>query len=247
MKYIIIIALLFSIQIPRTAIASQPQGCPMSSAEKLVCSVVICNPIGLAIAKSRSECLQVNRKFAIYLATLGFWSKPPKCKSRDQNCNKTGRASKAEISANECNQLGTVFEQKSCIAAITDQVDEDFCNQLTGRSKRACQAKLPPPPPVDCGKSYIIDKDKDTLGQCLDECNNNQDDHNYQNYLLNRLNQNSCVIKHSDIDCEKLAGVGSEEYNICKTECTRWGLCSTDFTKGFNADFTNDFEKQFKQ
>lgn len=240
MKYIIVIALLFSMYIPTKAIAGQlnpvagqPQSCPVSSAETLVCSVVICNPIGLAIAKSRSECLTVNRKFAIYLATLGFWSKPPSCKSRDKNCNKTGKASKAQISTSECSQLSTSYEQESCRAAITGQVTKSFCNKLSGYRKTQCLAKIPPPPvPIDCGAKYRPSVHVDVLAQCMNNCSRNR---------------NSCVVKHSEVDCSKITNKGSLFEKKCNLECSRWNLCSTDFTKGFNADFTNDFEKQFKQ
>ena len=52
-------------------------GCPISSEEKLACGVVLCNPVGLAISESRSECLEINRKWALYLATLKPWDSPP--------------------------------------------------------------------------------------------------------------------------------------------------------------------------
>ncbi|CAN0490737.1 unnamed protein product, partial [Scytosiphon promiscuus] len=76
--------------------------CPMPSDEQLVCEVVLCNPIGLTISESRSECLAVNRRFAIYLATLGPFRDPPRCKMRDQQCRVTGRASNATIDASFC-------------------------------------------------------------------------------------------------------------------------------------------------
>lgn len=238
MKYIIVIALLFSMYIPKNAIATQinpvagkPQSCPVSSAETLVCSVVICNPIGLAIAKSRSECLQVNRKFAIYLATLGFWSKPPKCKSRDQNCNKTGKASKAQISTSECNKLNTTYEQQSCQAAITGKVTKSFCNKLSGYRKTQCLAKLPKPKLTDCGKIYNPSYGSKALTQCMNTCS---------------IKPNSCVIKHTEINCNRYIRYPSS-FQRCNAECGKWNMCKGNFKQGFNADFTNDFEKQFKQ
>lgn len=73
--------------------------CDISSDETLICEALMCNPIGLAINESRSECLKVNRRLAWYLATLGFWEDPPKCMSRDSSCNKTGRATREDGSS----------------------------------------------------------------------------------------------------------------------------------------------------
>lgn len=92
--------------------------CPMSSAEKLVCEVVMCNPIGLAIPASHNECMRVNREFAIYLATLGPFKKPPKCKNRDQNCNVVGNASgdAAQLPPSFCDELKSEQQRESCNA-----------------------------------------------------------------------------------------------------------------------------------
>lgn len=130
--------------LPSSAYASPPEGCPMSSAEELVCEVVLCNPIGLAIAESRSECLEVNRRFTIYLATLGFWSKPPKCKMRDKNCNKVGKASNAEIDPSYCDDLDNEDEKNSCKAAL-GIVTQEYCDTFSGDEKEACEAQLPKP------------------------------------------------------------------------------------------------------
>lgn len=137
---LILIVLSFS---PNYANASEPQGCPMSSAEELVCEVVLCVP-GILIAESRSECIQVNRRFAIYLATLGFWSKPPKCKMRDKNCNKVGNASNDEIDPSYCDELATEDEQNSCKAAL-GIVTQEYCDTFSGDDKEACEAQVPKP------------------------------------------------------------------------------------------------------
>lgn len=91
-----------------------PEGCPMKSDEALVCEVVLCNPLGLVISESRSECMKTNRKFAIYLAKLGFWDKPPKCKMRDKDCNKTGKAKSANIDVDFCDELDNFDERNTC-------------------------------------------------------------------------------------------------------------------------------------
>lgn len=66
------------------------EGCPISSEEKLACGVALCNPVGLLTAESRSECLEINKKWALYLATLKPWDSPARCRSRDMNCAKRG-------------------------------------------------------------------------------------------------------------------------------------------------------------
>jgi len=90
--------------------------CPMASDEELVCEVLICNPIGLSLPESREECLDVNRRFAIYLATLGFWEDPPKCKFRDGQCNVVGEANNAPvIPTSFCDDLADPAERQSCL------------------------------------------------------------------------------------------------------------------------------------
>lgn len=73
---------------------AKKNSCPISDAETLMCEALMCNPIGLVIKESRSKCLKINRKVAIYKAKLGFFKKPPKCKKRDKNCNIIGNATK---------------------------------------------------------------------------------------------------------------------------------------------------------
>lgn len=229
MKYLLMLTLLLGTQIPQKAQASShPQGCPVSSAEKLVCSVVLCNPIGLAIAESRSECITVNRKFAIYLATLGFWSKPPKCKSRDQNCNKTGRASDAQISTSYCNDLSNTHDKKSCYAAITGQVDKDYCDTFTGSRKADCESRLPPPPLKDCGASYRVNLNKDELGSCLSQC---------------QIDPSSCVKTHTPVNCPAITTSGSIEEIKCNQDCSSWNLCAGNSNPPFNPN--NPFNSNF--
>lgn len=116
------------------------QGCPMSSDEKLVCSVILCNPIGLMISDSRSECLKVNRDFAIYLATLGFWDKPPKCYARDEYCNRTGRASTAQMSPEYCVDAGDAGRQNACMTALRAS-GAGYCDQFRNqRERQACES-----------------------------------------------------------------------------------------------------------
>jgi len=138
---ILITTFLFVTCFTQKSIAIEPQGCPIPSDEKLVCSVIMCVP-GLLISESRSKCIQINRKFAIYLATLGFWSKPPKCKMRDLNCESTGNASSAEIDASYCDELETEAEQNSCRAALGEPVNEDYCDSFSGDERDACEIAI---------------------------------------------------------------------------------------------------------
>lgn len=114
-------------------------GCPISRAEKLVCSVVLCNPLGLAIAESRTECLKINRDYAIYLATLGFWKKPPRCQARDENCNRTGRASTAQMRPENCLDAGDRKKQNACMIAL-NATTEGYCDQFNLKEKVACES-----------------------------------------------------------------------------------------------------------
>ncbi|MEW5250894.1 hypothetical protein [Microbulbifer discodermiae] len=79
--------------------------CDVKKDEQLVCEALMCT-IGIAIPASHSECLKVQTEFAIYLATLGFWENPPKCKNRDMNCQVTGKAN-ANVSPSTCNAVSS--------------------------------------------------------------------------------------------------------------------------------------------
>jgi hypothetical protein len=127
--------------LPAKANANQEiKECPMGSAETLVCEVVFCS-VGLFIDASRPKCIQVTREFAIYLASLGFWSSPPSCKTRDINCNVTGNASSAVIDPNICDGLSTESERNSCKAA-SGEVIQEFCDTFTGADQQSCEAKI---------------------------------------------------------------------------------------------------------
>ena len=77
--------------------------CPIKNDEQLVCEALVC-AVGIAIPESHAECVKVQTKFAIYLATLAPWDDPPKCKNRDMNCNAVGNASN-NIPPNSCGTL----------------------------------------------------------------------------------------------------------------------------------------------
>lgn len=113
--------------------------CPISDEEKLVCSALICNPLGIAIAESRSECLKVNAEYAIYLASLGFWDDPAQCHSRDENCNETGIASTAQMSPEYCLQAGPPEKQKTCMSAL-GMPPAGYCTQFDGLERTACES-----------------------------------------------------------------------------------------------------------
>lgn len=97
--------------------------CSVSKAEKLVCANVMCD-FGRIMGEDSKECRQYKVDLAVYLATLGPFSKPPKCKMRDENCKKTGNAKKAEVDEKYCKGLDTVTEQDACLAG-KKLMDED--------------------------------------------------------------------------------------------------------------------------
>lgn len=132
-------------------------GCPMSSEENLVCSVVLCNPIGLAINESRNDCLKVNRDFAIYLATLGFWDHPPKCKMRDMNCNKVGTAKKGVVAPSVCIDPNTGAMDLSCAKGVN--VNNASCDELSGAAQQSCYLDLAKAN-NDCSQLSGNDKDQ---------------------------------------------------------------------------------------
>jgi len=114
------------------------KSCPMPSDERLVCEVLICNPVGLAIPESRSQCLKINVRFAIYLATLGFWDSPPSCKSRDKDCRVTGRATNQNLDPQFCeNNLTDQDETEACWAAI-GLATEEYCDRFVGVQRDSC-------------------------------------------------------------------------------------------------------------
>ncbi len=137
MKNIIIsiVALLTLMSSNANAVAAKE--CPIGKAETLVCSAIMCS-VGILIAESRPKCIQVNRKFAIYLATLGFWSKPPSCKSRDENCNVTGKAT-AKVDPKSCEALGSPADIIKCKAAGGIGVPVDDCSVFEGKEKTQCE------------------------------------------------------------------------------------------------------------
>jgi hypothetical protein len=152
-----------------SAFAGEPEGCPIKRDEELVCSMLLCS-VGLLIDESRPKCLKIQREYAIYLATLGFWDKPPKCKSRDMDCNKTGKASKAPIPPDICTDPVTMETDAECVKGknIADfdcddikEVDlqnecfvnlakiNNACDELSGEEKDKCLGVEPEPETVE--------------------------------------------------------------------------------------------------
>jgi hypothetical protein len=125
-----------------SAKATEFHECPIGKAETLVCSVIMCGP-GLLIAESRPKCLKINRKFAMYLATLGFWSKPPSCKSRDANCNVTGKAT-AKVDPSSCEALDDPNDIATCLAAGGFGTIPDDCDKFTNVQKFECRGRIDP-------------------------------------------------------------------------------------------------------
>lgn len=164
------VLLLLGVLLSPATFAGQPGGCPMDSDEQLVCKVVLCNPMGLVSPDARNDCIQVNREFAIYLATLGFWDKPPKCKLRDMQCNKTGNAKRGQVTESPCtdpvthitdpicalgmqkndaacDELSNPLEQDTCYVNLAKNTK--LCDALTGSLRQICNGA--DPRKVNCG------------------------------------------------------------------------------------------------
>tara|TARA_Y100000782_G_scaffold115267_1_gene156491 strand:- start:1229 stop:1531 length:303 start_codon:yes stop_codon:yes gene_type:complete len=62
----------------------------LSGNEKLACEYALCVPIGLLISESRDKCLRVERRWKLYVATLGPFKSPPKCPLINANGDKVG-------------------------------------------------------------------------------------------------------------------------------------------------------------
>ena len=139
-------------------------GCPISSEEKLACGVALCNPVGLAISESRSECLEINRQWALYLATLKPWEKPVRCRSRDMNCAKRGIIK--EVNYAYCSRAFSGDDWEYCINnAINSQCGGlpsghfDACGRAVreGRNTYYYQGRL-----------YYVDKQKENVNDSHD-------------------------------------------------------------------------------
>lgn len=137
-----LVAFYASILLTVTPVTSaNPAGCYLPSDEKLVCAMVMCD-FGKIYGEWSQECRSYEVEFAHYLATLGFWDKPPKCEMRDDSCAKNGRAQKVSVSPSTCNNLGTDAEQKSCLDGIAlyendgGQPTLSLCNGLNNMGMR---------------------------------------------------------------------------------------------------------------
>ena len=151
--------LLLSLLVSLPAAAGTPEGCPMSSKEELICANVMCD-IGYIAGEWSKECQQYKIDLAVYLATLGFWDKPPKCYQRDMSCNKVGKAKKSTVATSFCTDETTGVSNEECLKGknINDADCEDketleeketceiqlaqvnnACNELVGIAKEKCE------------------------------------------------------------------------------------------------------------
>lgn len=117
---------------------SASSGCPIPKAEELICANVVCD-FGRIMGEDSAECRQYKVDLAIYLSTLGFWDKPPKCHKRDMNCNKTGRAGKKTVSKSVCeNEYGEI--DNDCLRGL-NVVNMD-CSEKSGDEQVECYNQL---------------------------------------------------------------------------------------------------------
>lgn len=136
MKYVVKILALFFVL---TATASAVQMPNLKSKEKLICEVVLCTPIGLAIPASRSKCTKVIFEWSKYVATLGFLEKPPKCPIFNAQGQKVGSATKAKQVCNHSEN------PEVCREAIDDEefdlTSPSVCELLPERTVSEKRAK----------------------------------------------------------------------------------------------------------
>ena len=94
-------------------------GCDIPSKEELACGVFICS-VGVAVPAATSECLKIFKKWAIYLATLGPFQSPARCKSRDMNCNTS--STHAKMSYESCAEDGDLtYEGRAyCMTQVVE-------------------------------------------------------------------------------------------------------------------------------
>lgn len=112
--------------------------CPMKSDERLICANVMCD-FGLIMGEWSSECTQYKKDLAIYLATLGFWDKPPKCWGRDSGCKKDGKIKKNTVATSVCeDEKGNI--DANCLKGLN--VMNSDCDELSGKEKDQCYVDL---------------------------------------------------------------------------------------------------------
>jgi len=117
---------------------SKDHSCPMKSDEKLICANVMCD-FGLIMGEWSDECKQYKKDLAIYLATLGFWDKPPKCFARDSTCKKDGKVKKNTVATTVCeDEAGNIDE--NCLKGVN--VVNSECDELTGKEHDQCYVEL---------------------------------------------------------------------------------------------------------
>lgn len=137
MKFLKLFFIPFMLSVTSFTQAASTAGCPLPSDEKLVCAVVMCD-FGLVFGEWSPECTQYKKDFAVYLATLGFWDKPPKCKLRDEKCAKVGNASKPKADASTCS--GFSGNKSHCMRGVA--INNSSCDELSGAQQRTCYIEL---------------------------------------------------------------------------------------------------------
>lgn len=129
--------------------AAKNNGCPMKNDEELVCAVIMCD-FGALMGEYPSECHKVKLDFAVYLATLGFWDKPPKCFMRDSSCKKNGKASKKTQSPSMCDDPVTGKPDEACLKGLN--IFNMDCDEFENKKQRdQCYLSLAQAN-AECGK-----------------------------------------------------------------------------------------------
>lgn len=105
------------------AMSNQAIAGDLDSKSKLACEALICS-VGIAIPASHDKCREVLTDWSIYLATLGFFSSPPKCPKTDAKGIVVG------------------YEEMNC-NLIQDAEAKQMCLESQSREPARCST-LPP-------------------------------------------------------------------------------------------------------
>ncbi len=115
------------------AVSNQANAADLSSKSKLACEALIC-AVGIAIPASHDKCREVLTDWSIYLATLGFFSSPPKCPKTDANGLIIG------YEEMDCNLIQDTQARQMCLDAQGD-TEPVGCAALPPEERQLCDCR----------------------------------------------------------------------------------------------------------
>lgn len=109
------------------------KGCPLDKNEDLVCTAVLCTPLGFLDKDARPKCIRNQIELMKAKALLGLFKKLPSCKTRDENCQVTGKASNNPATEAFCEGL-TGEDRHGCLLGINISNEEGAKAYMTDRN-----------------------------------------------------------------------------------------------------------------